>query len=47
MQAILPTLAVSVIYCVWQAYVRAQLRREGVLRERVAYMLWIVASRIA
>ena len=47
MQAVVPTLAVSMIYCIWQAYVRCQLRRESMLRQRVTYMLWVMASRIA
>jgi hypothetical protein len=50
MNAILPslsTLAVSVIYCIWQAYVRYELAaRHRQLRERVAYMLWVMAQRI-
>jgi hypothetical protein len=37
------TLAVSVIYCVWNAYRVALLRRERLLRDRVAYMLWVMA----
>ena len=40
-----PTLAVSAIYCIWQAYRRALALRDRVLRERVAYMLWILAQR--
>jgi hypothetical protein len=40
-----PTLAVSTIYCIWQAYRRALAQRERVLRERVAYMLWVLAER--
>jgi hypothetical protein len=39
-----PTLALSVIYCLYHAYYRARLRREGALRERVAYMLWVMAG---
>jgi hypothetical protein len=42
----LPTLAVSAIYCVWYSYQAERLRRDRVLRERVAYMLWVVASQI-
>jgi hypothetical protein len=39
-------LAVSAIYCLYQAYARQlQGRRERVLRERVAFMLWVAASR--
>jgi hypothetical protein len=47
MQALLcsvPTLAVSLIYCCWSTYFRALLRRDRVLRERVAYMLWVAAG---
>jgi hypothetical protein len=40
-----PTLAVSAIYCIWQVYRRALALRERVLRERVAYMLWVLAER--
>jgi hypothetical protein len=39
-----PTLAVSAIYCLWQVYQRAIVLRERVLRERVVYMLWILAE---
>ena len=50
MSAILPslsTLAVSAIYCIWQAYVRYELvARQRQLRERVAYMLWVMAQSI-
>ena len=42
----LPTLAVSLIYCLWQAYSRAQLLRHRRLRERIAYMLWVSAREI-
>jgi hypothetical protein len=43
----LPTLAVSTIYCVWFAYQRTRLlQQQRVLRERVAYMLWMVASQM-
>jgi hypothetical protein len=39
-----PTVAVSTIYCIWPAYRRALLQRERALRERVAYMLWVLAN---
>ena len=42
----LPTLAVSAIYCIWHAYQKEKLRRDRVLRERVAYMLWVAAERV-
>jgi hypothetical protein len=45
MVATFPTLAVSAIFCIWNAYRQARLRRERLLRQRVAYMLWIVATR--
>lgn len=38
-----PTLAVSAIYCLWHVCFRLRLRREQILRERVAYMLWVMA----
>jgi hypothetical protein len=41
-----PTLMVSVIYCLWSAYRLSRLRRLRVLRERVAFMLWVMAQEI-
>jgi hypothetical protein len=41
-----PTLAVSLIYCLWHAWYRVRLLREGRIRERVAYMLWVSAREI-
>ena len=41
-----PTLAVSAIYCLWYAYQQEKLRRNRVLRERVAYMLWVTADHV-
>jgi hypothetical protein len=35
-----PVLAVSSSYSIWHAYLRHQLRRERVLRQRVAFLLW-------
>jgi hypothetical protein len=46
MLASFPTLAVSVIYCLWQAYRLSRLRRERVLRERVTFMLWVMAHEL-
>ena len=37
-------LAVSCIHCIWRASIRHQLRRERVLRERVAFLLWTAAG---
>ncbi len=47
MQAIaplVPTLAVAAIYCLWMRTFLTQSRRQRVLRERVAYMLWCAAN---
>lgn len=41
--------AVAAIYLIYSAYgdyLRARYRRELVLRERVAYMLWKAAGRV-
>jgi hypothetical protein len=38
-------LAVSTIYCLWHSYHQIQLQRDRTLRERVAFMLWVVALR--
>jgi hypothetical protein len=42
----IPTLAVSVTYCLWHAYRMAYLRRDRRMRERVAYMLWTMADQV-
>jgi hypothetical protein len=39
-------LAVASIYFVWRRYLQFQQRQERTLRERVAYMLWIMAMQI-
>jgi hypothetical protein len=39
------TLAVAGIYYVWRVYQLAQFKRQRTLRERVAYMLWVMANR--
>jgi hypothetical protein len=38
----LPTVTVSAIYLAWKATQRR--RRDRLLRERVAYMLWVAAN---
>ena len=43
----MPTLAVSAIYCLWHQHVQRQQRRDSVLRQRVAYMLWVMANRVS
>ncbi len=37
-------LAVAVIFYIYRGYVYLLLRKKRVLRERVAYMLWVVAQ---
>jgi hypothetical protein len=38
------TLAVASIFYIYRGYAYALLRRQRVLRERVAYMLWVMAT---
>ena len=38
-------LAVAVIFYTWRAWYEVKLRRNRLLRERVAYMLWVIANR--
>jgi hypothetical protein len=38
-------LAVAAIFYGWREYQSRQACRERVLRERVAYMLWVIAAR--
>ena len=45
MFAALPALAVSTIYLSWNVCHQERLRREQLLRERVAYMLWVAAHQ--
>jgi hypothetical protein len=40
-------LVVSVIYLAWRAYTQAQVQRVQTLRERVTYMLWVMANQAA
>jgi len=48
MQAVLttlPTLAVSTVFCLWNLYRSVSLQRTRKLHERVAFLLWVVATR--
>jgi hypothetical protein len=38
-------LAVASLYYYWRAYATTHVQRERSLRERVAYMLWMVAGQ--
>jgi hypothetical protein len=47
--ACLGAVAVTAIYMVYGAYrdyIQTQLRRQGILRERVAFLLWNAANRV-
>jgi hypothetical protein len=39
------TFALSVIYCLYQGYLRDRQRRRRRLRERIAWMLWSAATQ--
>jgi hypothetical protein len=39
-------LAVALLYVVWRTHQRLLLRRQRQLRERVAYMLWVMIDRV-
>lgn len=39
-------LTVALLYYTWRAYHQTRIARDRVLRERVAYMLWVVAERM-
>jgi hypothetical protein len=41
----LAALSVASIFYVWRAYTAELARRERTLRERVTYMLWVMASQ--
>jgi hypothetical protein len=38
-----PTLTLSLIYCLYANYRQERRHRQRVLRERVTYMLWVMA----
>jgi hypothetical protein len=42
----LATFAVAALYYVWRAHYQVRLRRHRLLRERVTYMLWVMAQGI-
>jgi hypothetical protein len=46
MDAAVPTLAVSVIYCIWSRYSRYEMTRRRRLCERLAFLLWCAADRL-
>ena len=39
-------LAISLIYYTWRDFYVAGLRRDRLIRHRVAYMLWVAALRM-
>jgi len=40
----LPTLAVSILFCLWHKYHEVRMQRKRRLHERVAYMLWVMVN---
>jgi hypothetical protein len=42
-----PSLAIALIFAIWQRYCQFHLRRERIVRERVTYLLWVVADQVA
>jgi len=38
------TLAVSIIFYTWQLYSQIRVQKQRTLRERVAFMLWVMAN---
>jgi len=38
-------IAVSAIFCLWRSYRQTISHRQRLVRERVAYMLWVAAQR--
>jgi hypothetical protein len=46
MMSAVPAIAVSMIYCLWNYALRHRQQRARRLRERVAYMLWVMATEI-
>ena len=41
-----PTLAVSIIFCLYDVVRQAVRERERRLRERVTYLLWVMANQV-
>jgi hypothetical protein len=40
------TLAVATLYCLYASHLRFMQRKQRQVRERVAYMLWVMADRL-
>ena len=47
MLSTLPTLLVTTLYYFWRVYNKERKHRLGTLRQRVTYMLWVMAQRVA
>ncbi len=41
----LATVAIAALYCTWRMHHRGLLRKERLMRERVTWMLWVMAQR--
>ena len=44
MSSSVAAMAVASIFYVWKYYFQFQVQRDRILRERVAYMLWLAAN---
>jgi len=42
----LPTLAIATVYCLWHARAQALQLKQRLLRERVTWMLWVMANDV-
>jgi hypothetical protein len=42
----LAVVTIAALYYAYRAYLHSALRRRKVLRERTAYMLWVMAERV-
>lgn len=44
--SVVSTAAIALIYRIWELYRDSQRQRDRVLRQRVAYMLWVAADTV-
>lgn len=42
--SVVAAVSVAAIFSIWRGYAEFSLRRQRMLRERIAYLLWIVAD---
>jgi hypothetical protein len=41
-----PALAIALIFSIWQRYFQFRLRQQRTLRERITYLLWVIAQQV-